>query len=397
MGPRDIKAGSYSVLYRFIQLSDALAVPTLPFSFISDLLKMAHYGDSEERTQRSTSQLSRSCQQLYLGNTLLIPLTDPDPILALGLSRQLIPCIRARRLFQLSPRDHGPRSGQSHQSPLLDILKVPPGSVVPMAGLNLWCVIFIIINPLYELTWLLLQTPEHNSVRNGAPVPAVMLGDQQNDPRPSNSSPSFPPDLEYSRHPQDINIHGESIRSPRAKSRYTQNSPHRSRSHSRPRPNQAAVHLGTDASEVEPILRRPGCTQKAYPIPTVLPPDYPEGTTWVVDSSGWPRLEESGLSIPDQFRSRYGVSPPAVAPVREHPQYHGHQHGNGSSAGVIAPPPPQKPILKRIFGGILGSNKRKGTPGPTEIPPKEAKVENEEYVMSAVSARRAVDERHPSL
>jgi hypothetical protein len=49
--------------------------------------------------------------------------------------------------------------------------------------------------------------------------------------------------------------------------------------------------LEQDAPPVPSILRRPARQNKPAPVPAVIPPGYPEGTRWVVDFNGRPRLE----------------------------------------------------------------------------------------------------------
>ncbi|KAH8797402.1 hypothetical protein DL96DRAFT_997044 [Flagelloscypha sp. PMI_526] len=147
------------------------------------------------------------------------------------------------------------------------------------------------------------------------------------------------------------------------KSTNTQDAPRRSRSQSRSRADQVAPHSDTCAPPV-PLIPSPSTRQqKPFPIPAVIPPGYPEDTRWTVGLSGRPRLE-----TPDQFRMRYGVLPPAVAPVREQPQkVHSSQpppphepqtsFTQESPTGSAQPPTTRKPFLKRFFGGMIGHHK----------------------------------------
>ncbi|KAH8810210.1 hypothetical protein DL96DRAFT_1716921 [Flagelloscypha sp. PMI_526] len=168
--------------------------------------------------------------------------------------------------------------------------------------------------------------------------------------------------------------------------------PRRSRSHSRSRSEQVAPAPDPNAPPVPFIQPRPGRQQKPAPVPSVVPPGYPEGTTWVVDFGGRPRLV-----TPEQYLARYGTQSPAVllagqihqqhvpqqssrhTPQPNYPQAQFQPHPMAqpiqqprpvyAQGPVIASPSPQKPFLKRMFGGIIGSNKGTRTPGPTQPPP----------------------------
>ncbi|KAH8797393.1 hypothetical protein DL96DRAFT_1787850 [Flagelloscypha sp. PMI_526] len=74
----------------------------------------------------------------------------------------------------------------------------------------------------------------------------------------------------------------------------------RSRSHSRSQSEQVTPSTDLNASPIPAIPPRSQRQQKPAPVPSVVPPGYPEGTTWVVDSFGRPRLE-----TPEQRRLRY--------------------------------------------------------------------------------------------
>ncbi|KAH8797404.1 hypothetical protein DL96DRAFT_1565671 [Flagelloscypha sp. PMI_526] len=218
-----------------------------------------------------------------------------------------------------------------------------------------------------ELAYLTFKVPESLTGHvNASPHTAIRDREQRQS--------QFCPPIDHSRHLGPIAHHEDSNRLSRANLTNAYDLPRRSRSQSRSRSDQVAPLFDVTAPPVPSIPPRTGRQQKQFLIPDAIPPGYPDGTRWIVGSSGWPQLE-----TPDQFRERYGISSPAVAPARESP----YKHGRDPHAPVIASPSPQKPMFKRIFGGILGGNKRAGTPGPTQAPPAnqdEPQVENEEFL-----------------
>ncbi|KAH8810099.1 hypothetical protein DL96DRAFT_1716820 [Flagelloscypha sp. PMI_526] len=226
--------------------------------------------------------------------------------------------------------------------------------------------------------WPQVMTPEQHSIQDRSQVPTVTEAARHNIQMPISQS-QFQK-VSNRPHYHSTAVPKESTRFSRERSNNTRD-PRRARSHSRSRSDQLAHPLDTDAPPVPSILPRSGGQPKKFPVPTVLPPGYSEDTRWVVGSGGWPRLEASHSSVslfnfvlllilflrqtPEQYRARYGVSPPAVAPAREHAQ----QDDPDPQLLVTASSSHQKPLFKRIFGGILSGNKRAGTPGPTQVPP----------------------------
>ncbi|KAH8810171.1 hypothetical protein DL96DRAFT_1627891, partial [Flagelloscypha sp. PMI_526] len=84
-----------------------------------------------------------------------------------------------------------------------------------------------------------------------------------------------------------------------------------------PHSEQVVLFPASNIPPVPPIAQRPGGRQKSAPVPTVIPPGYPEGTAWVVDSGGQPRLE-----TPAQYRVRYNVqTSDSILPKQGHDQY----------------------------------------------------------------------------
>ncbi|KAH8795257.1 hypothetical protein DL96DRAFT_1826640 [Flagelloscypha sp. PMI_526] len=168
--------------------------------------------------------------------------------------------------------------------------------------------------------------------------------------------------------------------------------PHRSHSHSRSRSEQVAPTPDPNTPPVPFIQPRPGRQQKPAPVPSVIPPGYPEGTTRAVDFGGRPRFVRQ-----EQYLAQYGAQSPAIPLAsRSHQQhvpqcslrYTPQSHCSralfqlyptvhpiqqplpvSAQAPVVASPSPQKPFLKRVFGGIIGSNKGTRTPRPTQPPP----------------------------
>ncbi|KAH8810170.1 hypothetical protein DL96DRAFT_555299 [Flagelloscypha sp. PMI_526] len=160
----------------------------------------------------------------------------------------------------------------------------------------------------------------------------------------------------------------------------------------RPRSHSRSRSVDPNTTHELVISPQPRRQQKPAPVPSVVPPGYPEGTVWIVDSSGRPRLE-----TPGQYLARYGTQSPAVllmdrshqqhvpqTPSRHIPQPHYSQaqfqpHPMAqprqeprpvyAQAPVIVSPSPQRPFLKRVFGGIVGSNKGTRTHGTTNPPP----------------------------
>ncbi|KAH8810098.1 hypothetical protein DL96DRAFT_1627662 [Flagelloscypha sp. PMI_526] len=143
--------------------------------------------------------------------------------------------------------------------------------------------------------------------------------------------------------------------------------PRRSRSHSRHRDIQSPDGNSPPVPFVPP-RPRPAYQRKPAPVPSVVPPGYPEGTIWISDSNGRPRLV-----TPEQYISRYGTQSPtilhsgpndpqiiqALAPqsrllVQSQPI------DDFSSTLPSTSSPPHKPFLKRMFGGFLGGR----TDGP---------------------------------
>ncbi|KAH8810169.1 hypothetical protein DL96DRAFT_1761097 [Flagelloscypha sp. PMI_526] len=165
--------------------------------------------------------------------------------------------------------------------------------------------------------------------------------------------------------------------------------PHRrSRSHSRSRSERDVPSPDPEAPPVPFIQSRPRRQQKPAPVPSVIPPGYPEGTVWVVDPPKWPRLE-----TPAQRAARYGTHSSPVLQASQnyqqdpqassrYPQTRVQSHTiiqpqpsaapqnllDSPQIPVTAPSAPQKPFLKRMFGGIIGGKETR-TPGPTQPPP----------------------------
>ncbi|KAH8823740.1 hypothetical protein DL96DRAFT_1558644 [Flagelloscypha sp. PMI_526] len=73
-------------------------------------------------------------------------------------------------------------------------------------------------------------------------------------------------------------------------------------SHSRSRGDKFASLPDSNTPPVPAVPQRPGREGKVYPMPSVLPPGYPEGTCWIRDRGGRPHLE-----TPAQYRARYGI------------------------------------------------------------------------------------------
>ncbi|KAH8806773.1 hypothetical protein DL96DRAFT_597608 [Flagelloscypha sp. PMI_526] len=215
----------------------------------------------------------------------------------------------------------------------------------------------------------LLQTPEQYQVRYGSQSPSI-LDPPQPQCRPVANDLNNP----------NLSIQSESPRFSRSRSIRAHGSLSRSRSHSRSQSEQVPFPLDPTPPPVPAIPQPSRPQQRPFPVPSVIPPDFPEGTRWVVDfPGGRPYLE-----TPDRFRVRYGVKSPAVAPIREDHQRRDsfqpqpvaqHQssfvqypHFDHAQSPVMASPSPQKPFLKRIFGGIVG-NRGTRTPAPTPPTP----------------------------
>ncbi|KAH8797399.1 hypothetical protein DL96DRAFT_1787933 [Flagelloscypha sp. PMI_526] len=71
----------------------------------------------------------------------------------------------------------------------------------------------------------------------------------------------------------------------------------RSRSHSRSRPEQIPP-LEQNGLPVPSVSFHPQRYNRPAPMPTVIPPGYPEGTRWIVGSGGRPKLEVHLVVIP---------------------------------------------------------------------------------------------------
>ncbi|KAH8810104.1 hypothetical protein DL96DRAFT_1716824 [Flagelloscypha sp. PMI_526] len=289
-----------------------------------------------------------------------------------------------------SPDDHHQRSRfchpvflpDTHLSPLtVPALILAPGSMQPVPQSKEWVIPSVVPHGYPEGTkwaacspggWPRLVTPEGYPVRRDIQAPAIMLAEQEHDPRASGCQSQFHPTRTY---PDDrfIVVQREPPRLSQMTSSNTQH-PRRSRSHSRSRSDHDAHPLDPNAPPVPQLPLRTSRQQKEFPIPQVVPPGYPEDTRWTVGLNGRPQLEASCSfifnSTPDQFRARYGVSAPAVAPAREGSPNHAQQHVLDSQTPAIASKSPQKPILKRILRGLLGSNKRAEPSGlPTDPVP----------------------------
>ncbi|KAH8797400.1 hypothetical protein DL96DRAFT_996833 [Flagelloscypha sp. PMI_526] len=150
----------------------------------------------------------------------------------------------------------------------------------------------------------------------------------------------------------------------------------RSRSHSRSRSEHVAPTLGQDTPWVPLNPRRPGRQNKPAPIPAVIPPGYPVGTQWVVDSNGRPRLE-----TPEQYLARYGTPSPAV-PLTGHDNPH---QISTPQTSTSSNPSPRKPLLKRVFGGIIGTKKPATIVAPAPAAP--AKPDPQPSSTSRVRSR----------
>ncbi|KAH8823274.1 hypothetical protein DL96DRAFT_268161 [Flagelloscypha sp. PMI_526] len=77
-----------------------------------------------------------------------------------------------------------------------------------------------------------------------------------------------------------------------------------SSTNSRPQPEVIApIQPNAPPVPVVPPLRR---HQKEWPLPSVLPPGYPEGSRWIRDPTGWPRVEVC-LPCVTLYFSSYGL------------------------------------------------------------------------------------------
>ncbi|KAH8810092.1 hypothetical protein DL96DRAFT_1716816 [Flagelloscypha sp. PMI_526] len=140
--------------------------------------------------------------------------------------------------------------------------------------------------------WPELVMPENPPAQNKVKSSIVRSPAQQNELRPSQHD-----HVECHSRLETPAFQRESTRLSRTKSANTQDAPRRSRSHSRSRVDQVAPHSDTSAPPV-PLIPSPSTRQqKPFPIPTVIPPSYPEDTRWTVGLSGRPRLEASGSSV----------------------------------------------------------------------------------------------------
>ncbi|KAH8835029.1 hypothetical protein DL96DRAFT_1702034 [Flagelloscypha sp. PMI_526] len=217
--------------------------------------------------------------------------------------------------------------------------------------------------------WPRLKEPGIRPNQHDTASSAVMLTGPQRDARAhASQSQAYP--ITDNPHSQTAAIQGESTHFSRASSIRTYDRPRRSRSHSRSRPGQGAPLQDPDAPPVPPTPSRLNHPQKPLPIPGALPPGYPEDSRWVVDFGGRPRT-------PHQYQERYGVQPPTVAPVRTVFPQHISQHAaspqppfiqqtrpDSTQPPIEAPTLPPKPFFKKIFGGIIRSNKGTKAPGP---------------------------------
>ncbi|KAH8806772.1 hypothetical protein DL96DRAFT_597597 [Flagelloscypha sp. PMI_526] len=230
-------------------------------------------------------------------------------------------------------------------------------------------------------TWVIDSTgwprlvPGQHQTGFGTEYPVVPLVEPQDDSRASTPLSHIHP------LPHTAAFLGESNRSSRSETTRNQDS-RRSRSHSRSREDEAPLPLDLDVPPVPPVPPHPNRGQKPYRVPEVIPPGYPEGTRWVVGRDGRPRLE-----TPEQYRKRYGVRAPAVAPnrhaplqaVAHHPQpvaQPQYEFVHPTRPESVHPPDgveqmPQKPFLKRIFGGFGGKQGSK-TSEHTHPPPAAA-------------------------
>ncbi|KAH8810110.1 hypothetical protein DL96DRAFT_1627703 [Flagelloscypha sp. PMI_526] len=107
--------------------------------------------------------------------------------------------------------------------------------------------------------------------------------------------------------------------------------------------------------------------KKKLPMPSVIPPGWPDGTRWVRDRNGRPYLE-----TPEQYRHQEHVSfqplplphavpqPQSTSVQRPYPAI--------TQPPTIVSPFPQKPFLKRLFGGIVGGSKTPKTHGAVQLP-----------------------------
>ena len=71
--------------------------------------------------------------------------------------------------------------------------------------------------------------------------------------------------------------------------------PRRSCSHSRTHYKPAVSSVDLNLAEAPFIPPQPKRWYKTVPVPSVVPPGYPEGTSWILDPDGKPRLEVSSF------------------------------------------------------------------------------------------------------
>ncbi|KAH8810105.1 hypothetical protein DL96DRAFT_1685603 [Flagelloscypha sp. PMI_526] len=214
---------------------------------------------------------------------------------------------------------------------------MPPVPVVPPQPWSKQWIVPSVIPPGYpkDTTWVYNSSgrpqpaaPEQYSVGN---PPVVRLKEQSRNPGGSTSRSQF--DQAIARcGPETTPFSRECTPLSRAKPNNSHD-PRRSRSSSHSRSNQVAPFLDAIISPVPPIPKNPSRQQKLFPIPTVLPPGYPEDSRLLTSIKNVMSLTESTQSPAIAFQST------------------------------------QKPIFKRIFGGIIGSSKRAKTPGPKQPPP----------------------------
>ncbi|KAH8810112.1 hypothetical protein DL96DRAFT_1627706 [Flagelloscypha sp. PMI_526] len=237
-------------------------------------------------------------------------------------------------------------------------------------------------------TWILdsggrpkLETPAQHIVRCSKQSPAAFLvgNGRRHDnfqaravePRlqPANDDPRTLP----SEHSEEYTAR------PRSRSPGSYESPPRSNTRSRHQAKQEPL---------VPFVPPRQCRQhKPAPVPSVIPPGFPKGTRWVVDSSGRPRLE-----TPEQYQARYRIPPPSASIAGQGTQqlvshtpntqpWFPHPHNTQSQSSFTQQPHPiyaqasaatlpqaSKPLFKRIFGGIIGCNKGARTPGAAQEP-----------------------------
>ncbi|KAH8810107.1 hypothetical protein DL96DRAFT_1561805 [Flagelloscypha sp. PMI_526] len=176
------------------------------------------------------------------------------------------------------------------------------------------------------------------------------------------------PPVQFTAHPQ-----GDSTRFSRSDGISDHHPSRRSRSHSRPRLEGSSRSPAPDLP-LERVSHR-----KLPKIPSVLPPGYPDGAVWVREPNGRPRVE-----TPEQYRKRYGLQSPAIPPRRQDVPKHVAFRPEAQWFPVQEPllepeypsmsgsPAPQKPLLKRIFGGIVGRSKNSNVAETAQLPTVDA-------------------------